>query len=184
MEKPLVLRRKRYLKKLVDGIEIYAPDKKSLAVILEALLILQKSPSDYKNVCSAEFVIFVTRIISRDWNILKQWSGIKPTWFLDKGMLELSNGYFLASLFVHEARHVYQEKNKRLKHIVTTSALRERDACAKQTLFLARFGETTLIKLVKDSLADEYWIDVDKKMIQSYDYFSILHAELISREIL
>lgn len=184
MENSLVLRRKRYLRKLVDGIEIYAPDDESLAVVLDALLILQKSPGDYMNVRNAGFVIFVTRIISRDWNVLKQRNGIRPIWFVDKGMLELNNGCYLASLFVHEARHVYQKNNKRFKHIFASAALREEDACKEQKKFLSRFRQTTLINSVRDSLTAEYWINVNKKKRESYAYFSILRAELISRGIL
>jgi len=180
LEKPLVLRRKRYLKNIVDGIEVYAPDKESLTIILDALLILRKSPRDYTNVRSAGFVIFVTRIISRDWNLLKQRNSVRPIWFLDKGMLELNHGYYLASLFVHEARHVYQNVHQ----TVTSRTAREKDACAEQMRFLSRFRKTTLIKLVQDRLAGEYWIDADKKKRKSYDYFYMLRTKLISCDIL
>jgi len=184
LEKSLILLRKRYAGKLIDGIQIYTPDEESLAVVHDALLVLRRSPNDYKDVCNARFVIFVTRIISRDWNVLKQRCGIRPVWFIDKGILEKINGYDLASLFVHEARHVYQRKNKRLKHFAASRALREKDACEKQMQFLSRFGQRALIKYVQESLADEYWTEASRKRTRSYDYFSLLHAELLSSGIL
>jgi len=181
MEEPLVLRRKKYLKKIVDGIEIYTPDKKSLAVVCNALRILQKSPSDYKNVQCAGYVIFVTRIISgRGWNILKQSKRLRPIWFIDKGMLKGNNGCYLASLFVHEARHVYQNVHR----TTFVKVEREKDANTEQVRFLSRFGQTIFIKKLQKGLAREYWTDESSDRIKSANYFSLLHAELASRNIL
>ena len=81
---------------------------------------------------------------------------------------------------VDEIRMTVAKTEKKL----LLDAEREKDACREQMLFLSRFKKNNLINSVKGNLANKYWIDEDAEKAKSFKYFSMLHSELISRDIL
>jgi hypothetical protein len=127
-------------------------------------------------------IIVATASRQNDENVL--WTNnVAPwrtCWFVDEGYLRNVRTHYLASILVHEARHVLQVSRFGWTG-EGTRAMRETDACNAQIRFLKCIGDTQGAQNVKRAMNEKFWSDATTRTKRAHArkaYFDRLWEEL------
>lgn len=147
---------KKYLSKNVYGIEVVAATDKEIEKIRKAIGFIKIKDSKSFNLFRRLKAILVFPNKDSDNQLFLK----EKVYVCQTGTILESSVSYLASLFVHEARHIWQYNKKWRRHYGNKA---EKDAYGSQRKFLLKFGEKEGVEWLDKRFKEKWWIFRDKK---------------------
>lgn len=147
---------KKYFSNDVYGIEVIAITKKEIEKIRKAIhFIKTRDPKSFNLFRRLKAILVLPEKGYDNQLFLKE-----KVYICQTGTILESSISYLASLFIHEARHMWQYY-KKWKKIYGNKA--EKDAYDFQRKFLLKFGEKEEVEWLDKLFKEKWWVYKDKK---------------------
>jgi hypothetical protein len=146
---------KKFLLKKIYGIEIVAPTKKEINKLKKALEFIKiKEEKVLKILQWLRAILVFPGKTYNNWLVLD-----KKIYICQPKTILESTKQYLASLLVHEAKHIFQYKNKQK----TVGRKAEFSAYKFQRKFLVKYGKPSEVEWLDQQFQEKWWLKFEKE---------------------